>query len=198
MQLRLGRKQNRSRHQTGLASPSGRSDTDVRTILGPAFFNRPTLRVARELLGKYLVRRIGRREISRMITEVEAYVGFRDRASHAARGMTPRNRVMFGPPGRWYVYFTYGMHWMLNVVTERKGYPAAILIRGVEGLSGPARVTKFLKITKRFNGRPAARRAGLWIENRGLTIPPRHIKRSARVGVDYAGPWRKKLWNFSI
>ena len=72
--------------------------------ISQSFFNRSTLRVTQELLGKYLVRRTGRRTVARMITDVEAYVGFRDRASHASRGMTPRNRVMFGPAGHWYVY----------------------------------------------------------------------------------------------
>lgn len=171
-------------------------------LLNQEFFNRPTLRVARELLGKYLVRRsAGRRrsrEIARMITEVEAYVGPEDRASHASRGMTSRNRVMFGPPGVWYVYFTYGMHWMLNVVTERRGYPAAILIRGVHGIFGPGRVTKFFKIDKRFNGKPASRATGLWIEDRGLKIPLRSIHRSPRIGVDYAGPWKSKPWRFYL
>mgnify|MGYP001579072548 FL=1 len=104
--------------------------------LNQDFFNRPTLRVARELLGKYLVRQIGRREISRVITEVEAYAGPEDRASHAWKGERTRNRVMFSKPGIWYVYFTYGMHWMLNVVTERAGYPAAILVRGVAAPEG--------------------------------------------------------------
>lgn len=167
-------------------------------IVQSRFFSRPTLRVARNILGKYLVRRIGSREIARPITEVEAYVGFTDRASHASRGETARNRVMFGPAGVWYVYFTYGMHWMLNIVTGRTGYPAAILIRGVEGISGPARVTKFFKIDGRLNGRPASRSSGLWIEDRGVRIPARRIKRSARIGVDYAGAWRKKLWRLCL
>lgn len=167
-------------------------------MLGQRFFNRPTLRIARELLGKYLVRRIGKRGISRMITEVEAYVGFQDRASHASAGETARNRVMFGPPGAWYVYFTYGMHWMANIVTGPKGYPAAILIRGVSGISGPARVTRFFKIDKRFNGKPAVRHAGLWIEERGVRVSPRVVRRSPRIGVGYAGPWRRKLWRLYL
>ncbi|OHA09226.1 MAG: hypothetical protein A3B37_03355 [Candidatus Sungbacteria bacterium RIFCSPLOWO2_01_FULL_59_16] len=178
--------------------------------ISQSFFNRSTLRVTQELLGKYLVRRTGRRTVARMITDVEAYVGFRDRASHASRGMTPRNRVMFGPAGHWYVYFTYGMHWMLNIVTGRKGYPAAVLIRGVaapnggeprqrrEGISGPARLTKFFKIDKRFNGRAATRATGLWIEDRGVRIPNSRIRRSKRIGVDYAGPWREKPWRFHV
>lgn len=166
--------------------------------LGHKFFNRPTLQVAQELLGKYLVRKIGSYSLARQITEVEAYVGLNDRASHASRGMTPRNRVMFGSPGVWYVYFTYGMHWMLNMVTEEKNYPAAVLIRGVEGISGPARVTKFFKINKHFNTKPAARKTGLWIEDRGVQVKQKEIHRSKRIGVDYAGAWKHKLWRFSV
>lgn len=174
-----------------------------RLILPPAFFDRPTLRVARELLGKYLVRRVGSRNIALPITEVEAYVGPEDRASHAsrfwrgspraARGRTLRNGVMFEGAGTWYVYFTYGMHWMANIVTERRGYPAAILIRGVAGISGPARVAKHFGIDRRFNGRSAFRRTGLWIEDRGLRVSPRA---GTRIGVGYAGAWRNKPWRF--
>ncbi|MEK9148353.1 MAG: DNA-3-methyladenine glycosylase, partial [Patescibacteria group bacterium] len=127
----------------------------MREVLSQRFFDRPTLRVTRDILGKYLVRRIGKRELAREMRDVEAYIGFKDRASHASRGRTARNQVMFGKPGVWYVYFTYGMHWMLNIVTERKGFPAAILIRGVGGIPGPGRVTKFFKIDRRFNGQPA-------------------------------------------
>lgn len=168
-------------------------------ILGRPFYTQPTLEIAPTLLGKYLIRRfVSGRKISRKITEVEAYAGFRDRASHASRGKTKRNAVMFDPAGCWYVYFTYGMHWMLNIVTEREGYPAAILIRGVDGISGPARVTKFFKIDSRFNGKPALPKTRLWIEDRGLRVPARIIRRSRRIGVDYAGPWKHKLWNFRI
>lgn len=170
----------------------------MQNVLRRKFFNRPTLRVARELLGKYLVRRVGKKRLARMITEVEAYVGFSDKASHAARGMTPRNRVMFGPPGIWYVYFTYGMHWMLNIVTERAGYPAAVLIRGVEGVSGPARVAKFFKIGRALNGRPAARPGGLWVEDRGVRVPQSAAKRGKRIGVGYAGRSKDRLWRFFL
>lgn len=167
-------------------------------MLDEKFFNRPTLRVARELLGKYLVRRIGSKTIARKITEVEAYIGHEDKASHASRGRTDRNKIMFGSAGTWYVYFTYGMYWMLNVIAERKGYPAAVLIRGVEGVSGPGRLTKFFKIDKRFNGELAWPRTGLWIEDRGIKVRPAAIKRTPRIGVDYAAEWKDKLWRFYV
>ena len=133
-----------------------------------------------------------------MITEVEAYVGTEDRASHASRGRTKRNGVMFGKAGHWYVYLIYGMHYCLNIVTEQKDYPAAILIRGVEGVSGPGRVAKYFGINKSFNAEHAARVSGLWIEDRGVIIKPRHIGRGKRIGVDYAGRWKDKLWRFYV
>ncbi len=178
-----------------------------RRILAKKFFDRPALAVARDLLGTFLVRRSGRRKIAAMITEVEAYDGPNDKASHAHRGKTKRNEIMFGEAGKWYVYFTYGMHWMLNVVTGPKNYPAAILIRGgivrlPDGteklLNGPGRLTKFLKIGGELNGRQANRKTGLWIEGRGAGVPPPRIKRGKRVGVDYAGAWAKKPYNFKI
>ncbi len=138
-----------------------------------------------------------------MITEVEAYDGPRDKASHASRGRTKRNAAMFGPAGHWYIYFTYGMHWMLNIVTGATGYPAAVLIRGVDGVNGPARVTKFFgiatSVAKRMNGKPANRRTGLWIENRGVRVDARNIRRLPRVGVGYAGRvWASKKLRFLL
>lgn len=170
----------------------------MRKVLSSKFFSRSTLKVAKELLGKFLVRRIGNRKISGMITEVEAYIGPKDKASHASRGRTERNKIMFGKAGYWYVYFTYGMHWMLNIVTEKKGYPAAILIRGADCVRGPGRLTKFFKIDKSFNAKPANKITGLWIEDRNIKISPHLIKRGKRIGVDYAGKWRNKPWRFYI
>ncbi len=168
-------------------------------ILKREFFNRPTLKVAEELLGFFLCRRIGRKTIRLKITEVEAYDGPRDRASHASRGQTARNAPMFGPAGRFYVYFTYGMHWMLNVVTGPEHYPAAILIRGTDKVSGPARLTKFLRIDKSFNEKTATRKTGLWFENRSEKINPKAIQRTPRVGIAYAGPvWSKKPYRFVL
>lgn len=134
-----------------------------------------------------------------MITDVEAYDGFKDKASHANRGQTSRNKVMFGPAGHWYVYFTYGMHWMLNVVTGKRDFPAAVLIRGVREASGPARLTKFLKIGGKFNGKPATKRTGLWIAVSSEKAGELKIKKSRRVGVDYAGPvWSNKMYRFYL
>ncbi len=111
--------------------------------------------MARDLIGKYLVRQLGDEQIAARIHETEAYVGPQDLACHAAKGCTPRTEVMFGPAGRWYVYFIYGLHWMLNVVTESEGFPAAVLLRGAGPWEGPARLTKALGIDKRLNGWPA-------------------------------------------
>lgn len=150
-------------------------------------------------MGKYLVRRYRGKIITGMITEVEAYDGQKDKGSHASRGMTPRNEIMFGPAGYWYIYFTYGMHWMLNVVTGPERYPAAVLIRGVEGISGPARVTKFFHIDKKSNGKMVRKESRSWMEDRGIRVKKSEIKKSSRIGIGYAGPvWAKKKWNFKI
>lgn len=172
----------------------------MQKILGKEFYVRPTLTVARELLGKYLVRRFeDGSETALMITEVEAYDGFEDKASHASKGKTNRTQVMFGPGGVWYVYFIYGMYEMLNIVTGPKDYPAAILIRGVEGINGPGKLTKHFHITRQFNKLPAAKKTGLYIEDRGVIIKPSQIKKSPRIGVGYAGPvWSGKPYRFFL
>lgn len=176
-------------------------------ILKKEFFERSTLKVAQELLGKFLtikhsVSNSGHRVLRYMITEVEAYDGAHDKASHAYHGRTSRNEPMFGFAGVWYVYFTYGMHWMLNIVTGPKDYPAAVLIRGVEGLNGPARLTKFLKIDKKFNKKPAVRATGLWIESaswrKSVKIKKSQIKTSPRIGINYAGEWKDKHYRFYL
>lgn len=179
----------------------------MRKVLSQKFFNRPTLKVARDLLGKFLVRTYRGKELAVIITEVEAYDGPRDKASHAHRGQTPRNKVMFGEAGHWYVYFVYGMHWMLNIVTRPKNYPAAVLIRGgkifphdvgEKSLNGPGKLTKFLKIGRTVNGSEANKNIGLWIEDRGEKIKKTRIRKSKRIGVDYAGEWAEKPYRFYI
>ncbi len=136
-------------------------------LLRSSFFQKNTLRVAERLLGKYLVRRYGTKTIAELVTDVEAYDGPADLASHAARGKTKRNAPMFLLGGHWYLYFTYGMHWMLNIVTGKAEYPAAVLIRGTAEVNGPARVTRAYYITKHFaekiNARTATKKNGLWL-----------------------------------
>ena len=109
-----------------------------RAVLEPAFFDRPADQVARDLLGKALLRRIGRKQQVFMITETEAYLGPHDLACHSARGRTARTEVMFGPPGTLYIYLVYGLHWMLNVVTAPPG--SAVLLRSAGGVIGPGRM----------------------------------------------------------
>lgn len=168
-------------------------------ILSKAFFIRPTLLVARDLLGKFLVVSKNGVKTSRMVTEVEAYDGFEDKASHASCGLTKRNAPMFEAGGIWYVYLVYGMYEMLNIVTGPKGYPAALLIRGMEGSAGPGKLAKQLGITRACNGLAATKKSGLWIEDRGVVIPESHIKKSPRIGVNYAGSlWAKKKYRFFI
>ena len=104
---------------------------------------------------------------------------------------------MYGPGGVWYVYLCYGMHEMLNLVTGPSDYPAAVLIRGVESISGPGRLTKRLQIGRQLNGLAAARASGLWLEDDGFRLPRGALRVSARIGVDYAGPvWSRKPWRF--
>lgn len=133
-----------------------------------------------------------------MIVETEAYHGLHDKASHAHRGQTARNTPMFGEAGTIYVYFTYGIHWMLNLVTGKEKYPAAVLIRGVEGISGPARLTKALKIDKRLNAKPLSKKSGLWIEDRGIVVRSRDIKKTPRIGIRYAEEYVHKPWRFVL
>lgn len=166
--------------------------------LPSAFFSRKTLAVARDLIGKTLVRKIDGKIIRQTIVETEAYVGEHDLACHSSRGKTERNKVMYEGPGTIYVYFTYGMHWMLNLVTEEKGCPTAVLIRGTDAVSGPARLTKALEIDKSLNGQKLGKKSGLWIED-APEVPSKRILRTPRIGVGYAkGGWAEKPYRFIL
>lgn len=156
--------------------------------------------LARRLLGKHLVRREADGAVrARMITEVEAYDGERDLACHAARGRTARTDVLYSEGGVWYVYLCYGVHEMLNLVVGPRGWPAAVLIRGVEGTAGPGRVTRSLGIDRRLNRMPAVPESGLWLEDRGVRVPSRLVRATPRIGVAYAGPvWAAKPWRFTF
>jgi DNA-3-methyladenine glycosylase len=168
-------------------------------ILDAAFFARPADRVARDLLGARLVVRRPDGCLERhAVCETEAYLGAHDLACHGARGRTPRNAVMFGPAGHWYVYLCYGLHWMLNVVTGDEGVPAAVLIRGAGAHVGPGRLTRALGIDRGFDGRPATRRSGLWLEPAAGAVPRRHVRRTPRIGVGYAGAWAEKPLRYVV
>jgi DNA-3-methyladenine glycosylase len=169
------------------------------------FYARPTLEVARGLLGARLVHEVGPgdRRVARIV-ETEAYLGPDDQASHARSGPTPRTQVMYGPPGHGYVYLIYGMYHCLNLVTEAEGFPAAVLIRAVEphaGITGrtqgPGLVCRAMGIDLALNGADLCTANGsLHVEPRRGPAPPVGV--SARVGVEYAGEWARKPWRFYL
>lgn len=169
-------------------------------VIDPEYLRRGrAVPLARWLLGKHLVRRRADGQIdARLITEVEAYNGESDQASHARAGRTARTAPLYEAGGIWYVYLCYGIHEMLNLVVGPKDWPAALLIRGVEGAIGPGRVTKTLGIDRALNGKSAVDpENGLWLEDRGVRVPRRLITATPRIGVDYAGPiWSQKHWRF--
>ena len=169
-------------------------------VLKREFFNRNTVVVAKELLGKFLVRKIGNKIIKSKIIETEAYCGQSDLACHASKGMTQRTKIMFGPAGYSYVYMIYGMYYCLNIVTEKEGYPAAVLIRALdfEKCDGPGKLCRELKIDRNFNGVDVCRSKELWIEDNGELVDRSIIKKGRRIGVDYAGRWKDKLWRFFL
>jgi DNA-3-methyladenine glycosylase len=173
-----------------------------------AFFNRPTLLVAREMLGKYIVTVRGGRERAGMICETEAYKGPQDAASHARGGRrTPRVEPLYGDGGTVYVYLCYGIHWMLNFATVGEGKPEGILIRGVfagEGargglVRGPGLVTRELRVDRSLNGADAAYSPDIRVEDRGVRVVPGLILKGPRVGVEPAGQyWASRPWRFRI
>ncbi len=165
--------------------------------LGPDFFSRDALVIAPEILGKTLIRQMpdGTR-ICLPVSEVEVYRGMEDRANHASKGMTERNRVMFGEGGKIYMYLIYGMHWMFNIVTGNEGNPEALLIRGAGEIKGPGRVTQKLSMGRDFYGEDLGNSERIWIED-GPTV--KSYITSPRVGIDYAGePWVSMPWRFVL
>jgi DNA-3-methyladenine glycosylase len=171
-------------------------------VLPQAYFNRPTLTVARSLVGKHLIRSMNGREVVGKIIEVEAYVGPQDKACHASKGRTARTDVLFGPAGIAYVYLIYGMYHCLNVVTEREEFPAAVLIRAVEVdgelIDGPGRLCRAFEIDRSLNRLDMTSGERLWFEDRGGTPPRGVIGVFPRINVDYAGKWAKKPWRFRL
>lgn len=165
--------------------------------LAANFYTRDVLEVAPELIGKRLVRVMPDGEVAGfIITETEAYRGTGDLACHASKGITPRTKVMFEQGGLLYMYLVYGMHWMLNVVTSVQGDPQAVLIRGVEEVPGPGRVTRRLGLDRSFNEENLFQSGRIWIEETGAT--PAYTPHP-RIGIDYAGEyWKSRPWRFLI
>jgi DNA-3-methyladenine glycosylase len=186
-------------------------------ILPRDFYLRPVQEVARDLLGKRLIRLVDNLMVGGIIVEAEAYDGEQDLACHARVGKTDRNKVMYSQGGYAYVYFTYGMHWMLNCVTGEIGYPSAVLIRAIEptdGLgiimnqrsrvskklwcNGPAKLTKALAITGDLNGSDLCDPNGLLFIENGLEISEKLVKITPRVGIQSTPePWLSMPWRFA-
>ncbi len=190
------------------------------SILDKNFYRRDTRKVAQDLLGKLLVREIDGNRISGLIVETEAYRGFNDTASHGHKGVTKRCEVMFGEPGFAYVYLTYGIHHMFNVVTERKDFPSAVLIRAVEPLegiekmfrnrsirkkdvvnltSGPGKLTEAISVDRELNGLDLTEKSKVWIEecetSRKEWLSSFSVKKGPRIGIDYADE-EARGWNW--
>lgn len=172
--------------------------------LGPAldllFFQRPADVVAPALVGTIMACRTGGVDRRARIVETEAYLGPRDLASHASKGLTPRTQVLYGPPARAYVYFIYGMHWMFNVVCGEAGGGQAVLIRGAEALagwecdlSGPGRLARGFGINREHHGSDIATGGVHFLPD--VEYQPR-ILRTRRIGVDYAGAWKNRLLRY--
>ncbi len=159
------------------------------------FYRQDAVDVAKQLLGKVLVRKFDDNTFQRFsITATEAYVGMEDKACHASKGRTKRTEVMFHEGGVAYVYLIYGIHWLFNVVTGPAAHPQAVLICGLDNIKGSGRVGKALQIDKRFYGEDFTTSQRIWIEDENITHKYKAIK---RVGIDYAGDiWKNKLWRF--
>lgn len=161
------------------------------------FINNDTVFLARNLLGKTLFRKINDQIILKgVITETEAYHGETDKACHAKNGKTKRNQVMYHDGGVWYVYLCYGVHWLLNIVTGEAEFPAAVLIRGINDINGPGKVTKHLQVDNSLYGKPAIHNSELWIEDNGFKA--KQIEATPRIGIDYAGSDALKPWRFIL
>lgn len=179
-----------------------------------SFYNRPTLTVARELIGARLVRILDGVKLVGCISETEAYIGEDDLACHAKAGLTKRTAPMYGPPGHAYVYFTYGNHWMLNAVTEREGFPAAVLIRAIQPMEGadvmmerrqgrdtlgPGKLTQALGITKSENNADLTESGSPLRIEAGISVPDSSVTIGARVGLNSTPePWLSMPWRFLV
>lgn len=167
------------------------------------FYTKPTLTIAKDLLGKYIVRKIRGKELAGKIIETEAYIGPQDKASHAHGGrITPRNKVEYLIGGRIYIYLVYGMYWQLNIVTAKQGKPECVLIRALDLgkiTNGPGKVCNYLKLDKSFYNEDLSKSKRIWLEDRGGKIEPHQILATKRIGIDYAGLyWSRRKWRFVL
>ncbi len=179
-----------------------------------SFYSRPTLTVARELLGARLVHISHGKTLVGLITETEAYIGEDDLACHAKAGRTIRTDPMYGPAGHAYIYFTYGNHWMLNAVTEEEGFPAAVLIRAIQPIEGidvmmkrrqgrdtfgPGKLTQALGITKSQNYADLTDSASSLRIEAGIKVSHKSVTIGPRVGLNKtAEPWLSMPWRFLV
>lgn len=172
------------------------------------FYCQPTLKTAKELLGRYLVRKIGWKKLVGKIVETEAYIGPKDKASHAYAGkITPRNQAEYLIGGHIYIYLVYGMYWQMNISTAVAGKPECVLIRALEPIpensslglaNGPGKLCRWLNLDKSFYGEDLTKSKRIWLEN-GEKVLPRQIKAAKRIGIDYAGSyWAAKKWRFYL
>lgn len=186
------------------------------TRLKREFYLKPTLETAKKLLGKRIVRKDGKRKIVGKIVETEAYIGPKDKASHAREGkITKRNQVEYLAGGRIYIYLVYGMYWQLNFTTASEGKPECVLIRALEPAgkiagkitekeklkiaNGPGKLCDYLKLNKSLYGEDLCDSKIIWVEDRGEKIKNEEIVAAKRIGIDYAGPyWAKRKWRFYI
>jgi DNA-3-methyladenine glycosylase len=192
--------------------------------LNKKFYSQNTFKLATGLLGKYLIRKIGKKKLIGKIVETEAYYGPEDKASHASRGKTERTKLMFDHPGIAYIYQIYGMYFCLNIVTEAKDFPAAILIRAIEPIegtnvmkknrkpktsdfglqpsaltNGPSKLCQALHVDKKLNGINLITSRKLFLaENPKEKITPTQIQTAKRIGIDYAGSYKHKLWRYYL
>lgn len=167
------------------------------------FYAQDTVIVAQALLGKHLVHHIGGQQRIGRIVEVEAYLGSHDLASHSSRGITPRTKVMFGPPGYAYVYLIYGMYHCMNVVTEREGHASAVLLRALEPVQaleghtqGPGLLCRAMQIDKTLNAKDLTSKT-FYVVDPEESMSFSVVKRP-RIGVEYAGVWAQRLLRFYI
>lgn len=179
----------------------------MRRRLTRSFYTRPTLTVARALLGKYMVRAVGTKRIEGKIVETEAYIGPLDRAAHSFGGRrTTRTHIEYHAGGRVYIYLVYGMYWQFNITTAGEDEPECVLVRALEPLdgaptlaNGPGKLCRWMHLDDSFYGEDLTRSRRLWVEDRGMRVSAQDVLASRRIGIDYAGPlWVKKLWRFSL